>query len=155
MGSDHGGYDLKCHIIQYLIINEYRVYDVFCLHGEPCDYPDCAKVVCENVLKNEDSLGIVICGTGIGISIASNKINGIRCALCYNKFTGEMAKKHNNANVIALGGRILSDELAVEILEQFLSNRYEGDRHQNRIFKIKELEKFNNKIVIKSQHLFI
>lgn len=140
IGSDHGGYNLKNKIIGYLLENNYRVHDLFCLDGKRCDYPDCAEVVCSSVLKGTDSLGIVICGTGIGISIAANKIKGIRCALCNDIFSAEMAKKHNNANVIAMGGRIIDDKLGYQILDKFLNSSFEGGRHKNRLAKLTSIE---------------
>lgn len=141
IGSDHGGYELKNQIIQYLLIHEYRFEDLFCINGERCDYPDCAQIVCNQVLSNENSLGIVICGTGIGISIACNRFEGIRCALCTDKYSAAMAKRHNNANIIAMGGRILNFENAIEIIECFLKNKYEGGRHEIRLKKIEYFKK--------------
>jgi len=136
IGSDHGGFDLKTEIIDFLK-NELKeeVKNMGCFSKDSVDYPDIAKIVCDEVLKN-NSIGILICGTGIGISIAANKIHGIRCALCSNEYSAMMAKKHNNANVLALGGRVIGIELAKNIVKTFLQNDFEGGRHQKRIDKI-------------------
>lgn len=142
IGSDHSGYKLKNEIILNFKLenNEYKekinFVDVFCVNGERCDYPDCAKEVCKMVLEDKGSIGIVICETGIGISIASNKIKGINCALCYNKYTGMMAKKHNNANIIALGGRVINKDTALKIIYNFLNNDFEGGKHIQRLNKL-------------------
>ena len=103
---------------------------------ESVDYPEYGKAVGNAVVNNEGELGIVVCGTGIGISIATNKVKGVRCALCHDITTARLSREHNNANVLALGGRILGDVLALEIVDTFLSTNFEGGRHQTRIDKI-------------------
>jgi len=119
IGSDHGGFDLKNEIINFLQNDlKIEVKDLGCYSKDSVDYPDIAKIVCDEVLKN-NATGILLCGTGIGISIAANKINGIRCALCSNEYSAMMAKKHNNANVLALGGRVIGPELAKSIVKAF------------------------------------
>ncbi len=140
IGSDHGGFDLKNEIIDFLK-NELKeeVKDLGCYSKDSVDYPDIAKNVCDEVLKN-NAIGILICGTGIGISIAANKITGIRCALCGNEYSAMMAKRHNNANVLALGGRVIGPELAKNIVKTFLQSEFEGGRHQKRIDKITILD---------------
>lgn len=141
VGSDHAGFVIKTYILEYLNENtKYEVFDVYCLECERCDYPDCAEIVCDKVVNDVTSFGILICGTGIGISIAANKINNIRCALCNDTYSAEMARKHNNANVLALAGRILTPEKAIEILKVFLENNYEYGRHNIRLAKIKRIE---------------
>ena len=121
LGNDHAGFVLKTYLIDYLKNNTDHDYeDCFCLNCEKCDYPDAAVAVCEKVLNNPNSIGILICGTGIGISITANKINNINCALCSDIYSAEMARKHNNANVLALGGRILEPQKAIDIMETFL-----------------------------------
>lgn len=140
LGSDHGGFDLKEALEVYLIEQGHDVFDQGTHSLDSVDYPDYAKAVGEAVLENEGSLGIVICGTGIGISIAANKIKGIRAALCSEEFSARMARRHNDANVLALGGRTTGVELAKSIVDAFLNNEFEGDRHARRVQKICGLE---------------
>ena len=144
IGSDHGGFDMKETIKQYL--NNTRKYvtiiDVGTYSNNSCDYPDIAQKLCNKLLVsiNDNTtppLGILICGTGIGISIAANKIKNIRCALCHNEFTASMARQHNNANILALGARSTDIKMALKILDIFLTEKFEGGRHQRRINKIK------------------
>lgn len=139
IGSDHGGYELKCHIIEQLKGKEIKDFGIY--SEESVDYPDIAKVVCEAVKAGECEYGILICGTGIGISIAANKIDGIRASVCGDCYSAKMARKHNNANVLCLGGRVLGTELADMIVDTWLSEDFEGGRHQRRIDKIHDLEK--------------
>ncbi|HOV15102.1 MAG TPA: ribose 5-phosphate isomerase B [Spirochaetota bacterium] len=143
IGSDHGGFDLKVEIINY-IKDELKkeIKDIGCFSKESVDYPDIAKNVCDEVIK-KNGIGILICGTGIGISIAANKIDGIRCALCSYEYSAAMAKKHNNANVLALGGRTTGAELAKSIVKSFLESEFDGGRHEKRVDKIMNLEKTN------------
>jgi len=110
-------------------------------HSEDsCDYPDYVAKVCEKIQSGEIQFAVVICGTGIGASIAANKMQGIRAALCCNEYMAEMSRRHNDANVLALGGRVLGDELAVRIVERWLASSFDGGRHQRRIDKIHDLE---------------
>jgi ribose 5-phosphate isomerase B len=155
-GSDHAGFILKTLLIDYLEKNtDYEVADVFCLNCEKCDYPDGAEEVCKNVLENEDSIGILICGTGIGMSVAANKIKGIICALCSDTYSAEKAKNHNNANVLALAGRILDSVNAINIMNAFLESKYEYGRHNQRLLKVRKIE-FNPKnYYIKSKKTFL
>jgi ribose 5-phosphate isomerase B len=136
LGSDHGGFELKEVIEKYLIEEGYEVEDLGTHSEDSVDYPDFGIKVGEVVVKEEDSIGIVFCGTGIGISIAANKVKGVRCALCSNVFSAEMAKKHNNANVIALGGRVTGKDLGKRIVKAFLEEKFEGGRHSRRVNKI-------------------
>jgi ribose 5-phosphate isomerase B len=136
LGSDHGGFELKEVIEKYLIEEGYEVEDLGTHSEDSVDYPDFGIKVGESVVKEEDSIGIVFCGTGIGISIAANKVKGVRCALCSNVFSAEMAKKHNNANVIALGGRVTGKDLGKRIVKAFLEEKFEGGRHSRRVNKI-------------------
>ena len=142
IGSDHGGFELKNQVFSY-IKNELKISieDLGCFSKDSVDYPDIAKTVCEQVLKN-NGIGILICGTGIGISMSANKINGIRCALCSEQYSAIMTRKHNDANVLALGGRIIGVELAKSIVDAFLNTKFEGGRHQRRVDKIMLLEKW-------------
>lgn len=146
IGCDHGGYILKEEIIKYLKSKSQEIID-FGVNSdtESVDYPDYAEKVANSICNKEADLGIVLCGTGIGISIAANKFKGIRCAVCHNEFTAEMSKKHNNANIIALGGRCLSKQEAVNIVKAWFESDFEGDRHQKRLEKIKYIENKNFK----------
>lgn len=140
IGCDHGGFALKQEIFKYIKENlALEIEDLGCHDTSSVDYPDYAEKVCKKVVS-ENAQGILICGTGIGISIAANKINGIRCALCSEPFSAEMTRKHNNANVLAMGGRTTGPELAKSIVKAFLSTDFEGGRHQNRLDKISALE---------------
>lgn len=141
IGSDHGGYELKEHIKKHLEERgiEYKDYGTYT--EDSCDYPDIAKTVCTAINAGECERGILVCGTGIGISIAANKIDGIRAALCSDVFSAKMSKQHNNANVICLGGRVTGRELAFMIVDAWYDDEFLGGRHQNRVDKIHSLEK--------------
>lgn len=142
IGSDHGGLELKNHIKGHLLERGISVKDFGVFTEDSVDYPDCAKPVCEAVLSGGGEVkGILCCGTGIGISIAANKFKGIRAALCSDVFSAKMAKEHNNANVICLGGRVTGRELAFMIADTWLDAEFQGGRHADRIAKIHELEK--------------
>lgn len=132
IGSDHGGFSLKTQLIQRLEEAGYAVDDLGTFSEESVDYPEYAVKVAEKVLE-DNSPGIIICGTGIGISIAANRIRGIRAALCHCVEYAEMARKHNNANVLALGGRFTDPAAAGKIAEVFLNTGFEGGRHERRI----------------------
>ncbi|KAI9297304.1 Ribose/galactose isomerase [Neoconidiobolus thromboides FSU 785] len=142
IGSDHAGYQLKEEIKKYFEENNknIKVMDYGTHSGDRCDYPDIAGKVSEAVLKEADSKGILICGSGIGISIAANKINGIRCALCHNEYTAEMARKHNDANILAMGQRVLEGDMPIKIVKTFFANTFEGNQHKTRVDKIHQLE---------------
>lgn len=140
IGSDHGGFELKNHVMKHLkeIGVEYKDYG--CFDENSVDYPDIAKAVGEAVASGECERGILICGTGIGISIAANKIKGIRAALCSDVYSAKMTKEHNNANIICMGGRVIGRELAFMIVDAWLNAEFQGGRHQARIDKIHALE---------------
>lgn len=141
IGSDHGGYELKESIKSYLDSEKIPYKDLGTCRLETVDYSDIGLLVAKTVVAGECDLGIVICGTGIGISIAANKVPGIRAALCTDSYMARMAKEHNNANVLALGGRVLGVGLALEIVETFIKTSFShGNRHQVRIDKIKGIE---------------
>ncbi|MGE5390464.1 MAG: ribose 5-phosphate isomerase B [Deltaproteobacteria bacterium] len=140
IGSDHAGFNLKKEIIMMLEYKGYGVLDCGCFSVDSVDYPDIAEAVGEAVLK-DGIFGIVICGTGIGISIAANKIPGIRAALCGEPFSARMAREHNDANVLAMGARIIGTGLAIEIVKTFLETDFSGDRHLLRVNKMKEIER--------------
>lgn len=141
IGSDHGGFELKNHIKKHLEDRGLEFKDFGVYNEDSVDYPDCAKPVCKAVLSGECERGILLCGTGIGISIAANKHSGIRAALCTNVFSAKMAKEHNNANIICLGGRVTGRELAFMIVDAWLDAEFAGGRHAKRIAKIHEIEK--------------
>ena len=141
IGSDHGGYELKEHIKKYLDEKGVEYKDFGCYDEKSVDYPDIAEAVCKSITDGESENGILVCGTGIGISIAANKIDGIRAAHCHDIYSAEMTKRHNNANVICMGGRVMGRELAFKIVYAWLGAEFEGGRHQTRIDKIHALEK--------------
>lgn len=141
MGSDHGAYELKSVLKEHLEAQGKEVNDLGVYDATSVDYPDIAEKVCTEVKSGKYEFGILLCGTGIGISIAANKIDGIRCALVLNEYSAEKAKQHNNANVIAMGGRVLGPDLAKNILDAFMNAEFEGGRHQKRLDKIHALEK--------------
>ncbi len=140
LGSDHGGYALKEEIKKYLTEKEIPFADFGTDSEESCDYPEFAEKVCRSVLSGESEKGILCCGTGIGMSMAANKIRGIRCALCSEGYSAEMTRRHNDANVLALGGRVVGPGLALEIVEIFLKTPFEGGRHARRVSKVMALE---------------
>lgn len=145
IGSDHGGVGLKSEILSYLQGKGVQVKDFGTNSTESCDYPDYAVTVAEAVANKEYELGILICGTGIGISIAANKVPGIRAALCSDTFSAHATREHNDANILALGARVVGSGLALDIVDAFLNAKFEGDRHINRINKIKAIEEKYNK----------
>ncbi len=140
IGCDHGGFELKGHIMEHLKEKGIEFKDYGTYSEASVDYPDCAKPVCEAVQNGTAERGILICGTGIGISIAANKYKGIRAALCSDVYSAKMSKQHNNANIICLGGRVTGRELAFMIVDTWLETEFEGGRHENRIAKIHAAE---------------
>ena len=124
IGADHGGVDLKDKIKKHLEICGNKVLDLGTFRHDPADYPDIADLVCEKVLQDEKNIGILICGTGIGIGIAANKRKGIRAALCSDTYSARMAKAHNNANILTMGGRVLGEDLANDIVDAWLSENF-------------------------------
>ncbi len=140
LGSDHGGFELKEYIKEYLEKEgiEYVDYGTYSL--DSVDYPDYGEKLSKAVVSGEVDRGIAICGTGIGISIACNKVKGIRCALCSDTYSARMSVEHNNANILALGGRVLGKDLAVEIVSAWLKAKFQGGRHERRINKISNIE---------------
>jgi len=136
IASDHGGFELKEKLISYFKEKNITPDDLGTNSTASVDYPDFGHKMAEYILKGKADLGILICGTGIGISIAANRHKGIRAALLYNKFTAEMAKKHNNANIIVFGGRTMTFEEVISYIEIFFNTSFEGGRHQNRLDKL-------------------
>ena len=139
IGSDHGGFLIKEQIKKYLEQNKISYNDFGTNSEESVDYPVFARKVAQSVARGECELGILCCGTGIGVSIAANKIKGIRAALCNDEFCAEMARKHNNANVMCVGGRIVDTDKVLPIVKKFLNTPFEGGRHQKRLDEISEI----------------
>lgn len=140
IACDHGGLDLKKAAIKYLNSHDYEVVDFGTNTSDSCDYPDFALPAAESVACGECKYGILICGTGIGMSLAANKVKGIRCAHCHDTYSAKYTRLHNNANMIAFGQRVIGEGLMLEILETFLTTGFEGGRHQKRIDKITAIE---------------
>lgn len=140
IGSDHGGLDLKAAVLQFLEERGAQVEDFGTVSSDSVDYPDFAEKVARAVSQGNAELGILICGTGIGMSIAANKYPGVRAALVTDDFMAQMAKQHNNANILVLGGRIMSAETARRLVQVWLDASYEGGRHQGRLDKIARIE---------------
>lgn len=138
IGNDHAGVEFKKKLVKALEEKGHEVINVGTDSLESVDYPDIAVLVGEKVLDGEAKFGILICGTGIGISIAANKIKGIRAALVHNEFTAKLARLHNDANVIALGARVIGDELGLACVETFINTEFEGGRHARRVGKIEK-----------------
>ena len=141
IGSDHAGFELKEYLFKELQKCGFDMIDCGTKSSESVDYPDIARKVCDLVLSGEVPFGIAICGTGIGISVAANKIHGIRAALCHTEFSARMARQHNNANVLALGGRVFGTGVALDIAKTFLSEKFSDvERHKKRIQKMMDFE---------------
>lgn len=141
IASDHGGFELKEFLKETFAKEGYEFEDYGCYDTSSVDYPDIAIKTCEDIVAGKFEKGILICGTGIGISIAANKVKGIRAAHCTDTFSAKMCRQHNNANVIVLGGRITGPELAAEILRAYLEEpKFLGGRHETRVNKIKAYE---------------
>ena len=136
IASDHGGFALKTYLINYFANQGVSIEDLGTHSEESCDYPLIADKLCRHVLEKKSEFGILICGTGIGISIAANRHKGIRAALIYNEFVAQMAKAHNNANIIVFGGRTMNVEDVKKYCEIFINTSFEGGRHQNRLNKL-------------------
>jgi len=136
IGTDHAGFEVKPFVIEYLEKKGIEVEDLGCYSSESVDYPDYAHKVAEAVLANPGSMGILICGSGIGMSLAANKHKGIRAALCHDHYTASMARRHNNANILCFGARIVGKGEIESILEGWLNSEFEGGRHQRRVEKI-------------------
>jgi ribose 5-phosphate isomerase B len=141
LGSDHGGFNLKEKVKEYLDKLEVNYDDLGTYNSDSTDYPDYAKKVAEAVVKGEYEKGILICGTGIGIGIAANKVPGIRAALCHDTFSARYAREHNDANILVMGERVVGYGLALDIVKTWLEAEFEAGRHLRRVEKIKEIEK--------------
>lgn len=140
VASDHGGLQLKNIIVKYLKENGYQVTDFGTQNEESVDYPDFAGKAAKAVAKGQCDKGIVICGTGIGVSITANKVKGIRCALVHDCFSAKATAQHNNTNMLAMGQRVIGEGLALDIVDTWLTTTYEGGRHDLRIQKMMAYE---------------
>ena len=141
IGNDHVAVDMKNHIAKYLQDKGYEIVNFGTDSGERCDYPVYGKKVADAIVSGECELGILICGTGIGISLAANKVAGIRAAVCSEPYSARLTRQHNNANIIAFGARVVGEATAEMIVDEFLNAEYEGERHQKRIDMISAIER--------------
>ncbi len=141
IAADHGGLNLKNKIKEYLKANGYGISDFGTDSAESCDYPDFALPAAEAVASGECDRGIIICSTGIGVSIVANKVPGVRCAHCHDSYCAEFTRRHNDANVLAMGEKVVGEGYALEIVDVFLRTEFEGGRHQRRVDKITAVEK--------------
>ena len=144
IGSDHGGFELKAAIIKHLNSNNIETTDCGAYTPDAVDYPDIAVLVCGKVLSGECTFGILVCGTGIGMSMAANKTNGIRAAVCHSEYDAQMTREHNDANVLCLGQRTTDTELAITIVDAFVDGVFQGGRHKQRVDKVMALENSAN-----------
>lgn len=143
IGCDHGGFELKNEIIKHLEKRGIQVTDVGTYSTDSCNYPDYARALCVRIQSGEFERGILVCGTGIGISIAANKHNGIRAACCSDTFSARMTRMHNDANVLCMGGRVVGPGLACDMVDLFIDTDFEGGRHQARVDMLADIEKDN------------
>lgn len=141
IASDHAGFELKEEIRKHLLETGVELIDVGVYENMSCDYPAQAALACEKIASGECDKGILCCGTGVGISIAANKVRGIRAACCSDYFSAKYTRLHNNANVLCLGGRVIGPGLAIELADVFLNTKFEGGRHQRRVDMISEMER--------------
>lgn len=140
LGSDHGGYALKMELIKHLDQQEVPWKDFGAYDEQSCDYPDFAKLLCSSIVSGECEKGILVCGTGVGMSMAANKVKGIRAAVCSDHFSAKYTRLHNDANVLCLGGRVIGPGVACELVDLFLNTEFEGGRHAERVKKMMKLE---------------
>lgn len=145
IGCDHGGYELKEFIKESLINDGIEVCDVGTYSSESVDFPIYASGVCKNIQSNKSDLGILCCGTGIGMSIVANKYKGIRAAVVSDCFSAKATREHNNTNVICLGERVIGKSLALKIVEEWISAKHDGERHKKRLAMVDEIERTNMK----------
>ena len=140
LGSDHGAFAMKAHLKQYLTEQGPQVVDCGTYSTDSCDYADFAKAAAQLVASGDCDRGIVMCTTGVGISIAANKVRGIRCALCSEPYSAEMTRRHNDANMLAMGGALIGPNMADRIVDVFLNTEFEGGRHQRRVDLMMDIE---------------
>ncbi len=141
IASDHGAYEMKERYKKHLEKLGYEVIDMGVKDNESVDYPDYAMKVAGAVSRGEIARGILLCGTGIGMSIAANKASNVRAALVHDHYTAEMSRRHNNSNILCVGGRVHVDDIAIDLLDTWLNTEYEGGRHDRRLDKISDMEK--------------
>lgn len=146
MGNDHTAIEMKNEVKKFLEDKGYEVIDLGTNSTESCDYPVYGEKVSMAVASGEADLGIAICGTGVGISLACNKVNGIRCCVCSEPYTARLSRMHNNSNVLAFGARVIGVEMAKMITEEWLNAAYEGGRHQRRVDQVMDIEKRNRNL---------
>lgn len=146
IGCDHGGLNIKNAVIEYFKENGIEYTDYGCYTDESVDYPIYAHKVAQSVATGSAELGIICCGTGIGVSMAANKVKGIRAAVCTDEFCAEMTRRHNNANIMCMGGRVIDEAKAVKLASIFLNTPFEGGRHEKRVNMITEIENGDFKI---------
>lgn len=146
LGNDHMGYKFKLHMIEYLSQKGYQLVDFGTDDEEQTDYPTYGKKVADALISGVCEKGILICGTGVGISIAANKVNGIRAVVCSEPYSARLARQHNNANIVAFGARVIGSSMAEMIIDEFLTAEYEGGRHQRRVDMISEIEIENERM---------
>ena len=149
IASDHAGFEAKQKIIDYLKSEGYETKDFGTYSTDSCDYPDFAYLAASAVASGEAERGVLICGTGIGISIAANKVKGVRCATCTDEFCAEFSRRHNDAQMISMGARVISVEKMISLVKIFLSTDFEGGRHNRRVNKISAIESGENPLNIK------
>ena len=140
IAADHGGFKLKGIIIKYLQSMNIKYKDYGSFTEDAVDYPDVALIASESIINGECDKGILICGTGIGISIAANKVTGIRAALCGDTFSARMSRLHNDANILTMGARVIGEGLAIDIVNIWLNTEFEGGKHARRVDKLKDIE---------------
>ena len=140
IGNDHAAVDMKWAIKEYMEFLGYKVINVGTNENKSCDYPDIAAVACEKIIKKEVDLGILICGTGVGMSLAANKIKGRRACVCSETYSARLCREHNNANVLCFGERVIGIETAKEMVKAFLNANFEGGKHEVRVNKIMSIE---------------
>ena len=144
VGCDHGGLEHKNAIAEHLKSEGFEVEDFGIYENKSVDYPELALKVANSIKNGENELGILVCGTGIGMSLAANKVNGIRAAACSEHFSAKYTRLHNNSNILCLGGRVIGIGTALELCDIFVNTEFEGGRHQRRIDMITEIEKSNS-----------
>lgn len=144
IATDHAGYALKAYVKDYVTSLGHEIIDLGPYSADRVDYPDYAKKCADAVVADENSCGILICGTGIGISIAANKVTGIRAALCHNTYTAKLTREHNDANILCFGERVVGKGVIESMIETFLSTEFEGGRHATRVDKIEACAFSNN-----------
>jgi ribose 5-phosphate isomerase B len=140
VGADHAGFPLKEPVVDWLVERGYDVQDVGTFDETSVDYPDYALKVAQSVASGEADFGLLFCGTGLGMAIAANKVQGVRAVTCHEVTSARLARQHNDANVLTMGGRLVAAPLALEVIEAFVSTPFEGGRHLQRIEKIREAE---------------